>query len=230
MSSTKHGAVRMRRSAAKRSTKRGPSRWRAGWLGRIVAIGLLFVFGLIVWAVLARAFAPRQNTSASQFDALIVLGYRADSDGNPTPTQLARVTEAVHEYEQGVAQHMILSGGPAYNQFVEAEVMGRTAEAQGVPASVIFEDRQALDTIQNACNSVRIMRAHGWKSAEVISSPYHLPRAAMIFSRMPIQWRMQTAPPLAQQSAAMDAVYGALETLKTVRYLAWVRREERCDF
>ncbi len=36
--------------------------------------------------------APASNTSLTRFDAIIVLGYPADSDGNPTPELLARVT------------------------------------------------------------------------------------------------------------------------------------------
>ena len=62
----------------------------------------------------------------------------ADSDGNPTPTQLARVTEAVHEYKRGVAPQLILSGGAVTNRFVEARVMARSAEAQGIPDSAIL--------------------------------------------------------------------------------------------
>ena len=65
--------------------------------------------------------------------------------------------------------------------------MARTAEAQGVPESAIFVEPSARDTIQNACFAARIMKAHGWTSAEVVSSPSHLPRAALIFSRLPIQ-------------------------------------------
>ncbi len=64
---------------------------------------VLAILALIAWGVLARQFAPASNTSLTRFDAIIVLGSPADRDGNPTPTQLARVTEAVHEYERGVA-------------------------------------------------------------------------------------------------------------------------------
>ena len=87
------------------------------------------------------------------------------------------MTEGVREYERGVAPRLILTGGAAHNQFVEARVMARTAEAQGIPASAIFVEPEARDTIQNACYSVRIMKAHGWRSAEVVSSASHLPRA-----------------------------------------------------
>jgi len=183
---------------------------------------------LLAWAALERHFAPTTNTRLHRFDAIIVLGNPADADGNPTPTQLARVTEAVREYEQGVAPRLIFTGGAAANRFVEAQVMARTAEAQGVPASAIFMEPRALDTIQNACFATRLMRAHGWTSAEVVSSPSHLPRAALIFSRLPIEWRTHAAPPLEPHSEAGAEAAAAMETLKTARYLVWARWREPC--
>jgi uncharacterized SAM-binding protein YcdF (DUF218 family) len=183
---------------------------------------------LLAWAALAREFARTSNTNFTRFDAIIVLGYRADSDGNPTPQQLARVTEGVREYMRGVAPRLILSGAAAHNQFVEAETMARVAESEGIPASAIFLERKAQDTIQNACFSTEIMQTHGWRSAEVVSSAYHLPRAAMIFGRMPIKWRMHAAPLLAPQSPFYSGMLSAAETLKTVRYLVYADWADRC--
>ena len=177
---------------------------------------------------MARHFAPSGNSSLDRFDAIIVLGNPADSDGNPTPIQLARVTEAVHEYERGIAPRLILTGGAARNKYVEARVMARTAEAQGIPESAIFIEPEAKDTIQNACYSARIMKAHGWNSAEVVSSPSHLPRAGLIFSRLSLQWRTHAAPPLAPESALESRAAITLEILKTARYLVWTRQVEQC--
>jgi uncharacterized SAM-binding protein YcdF (DUF218 family) len=184
---------------------------------------------LVAWAALARAFAPQGNTQAARFDALIVLGSPSDAEGNPTPAQLSRVTEAVREYERGVATHLILTGGTIRHGFVEAEVMARTAEAQGVPASSIVVEPQALDTIQNACYSTRIMKAHGWRSAEVITNPSHLPRAGLIFSREPIEWRLHAAPSLEPAIPSTVRSAAALEILKTVRYLVYAQWGERCE-
>jgi uncharacterized SAM-binding protein YcdF (DUF218 family) len=183
---------------------------------------------LVAWAALARAFAPRGNTSATRFDALIVLGNPPDAEGNPTPVQLSRVTEAVQEYERGVASHLILTGGPTHHSYIEAEVMARVAEAQGVPASSIVVEPKALDTIQNACYSVRIMNAHGWRSAEVISSISHLPRAGLIFSRLPIDWRAHGAPSLEPEITSPVLDVAGLEILKTLRYLVYAQWAERC--
>jgi uncharacterized SAM-binding protein YcdF (DUF218 family) len=71
--------------------------------------------------------------------------------------------------------------------------MAALAERQGVPASAIVKEPRALNTIQNLYYSEQIMRQHGWTSAEIISSPDHLPRAALIVqalarSQPAIQW------------------------------------------
>jgi uncharacterized SAM-binding protein YcdF (DUF218 family) len=139
------------------------------------------------------------------------------------------VNESVREYERGVAPRILMTGGAAHNQFVEAQVMARTAHAQGIPESAIFVEPQAKDTIQNACYAVRIMKAHGWHSAEVVSRGSHLARAGLIFDRLPLEWRTHTAPPLQPDSAARIAAVEVIETLKTVRYLVWTRQNERCE-
>src|ERR1035441_2529795 len=176
-------------------------RRRLGWRGRVAISAGAAVLALLVWASVAREVAPASNTSLNRFDAIIVLGSPADADGNPTPALLARVTEAVREYQRGVAPRLILSGAAAHNRFVEASVMARAAHAQGIPESAIFMEPEATDTIQNACYSARIMKAHGWRSAEVVSAGFHLPRAGLIFSRLPLEWRADGAPPLSPDSA-----------------------------
>jgi uncharacterized SAM-binding protein YcdF (DUF218 family) len=199
------------------------------WRTRGIGASILLVLIVFAWAILARAFAPLSNTSLSRFDAIIVLGYPADRDGNPTPTELARVTEAVHEYERGVAPKVIFTGAAVANQYVEAQVMAHAAEAQGVPASSVVVEPNARDTIQNACYSVRLMKEHGWRSAEVISNVWHLKRAALIFSHTPIEWSMHAAPSVEPESANHDSAWGVVETVKAVRYLVWARQTEKCE-
>ena len=202
--------------------------WRLGWKGRLILASSTVVLALLTWAAVARELAPTSNTALTHFDAIIVLGAPADTDGNPSPIQLARVTEAVHEYERGVAPRLIVSGGIDAGRPVEAEVMARTAEAQGIPASAIFQEGKARDTIQNGCYSVGIMQDHGWHSAEVISSANHLPRAGLIFSQLPVEWRTHAAPPLEHESSRRRVRLAASETLKTLRYLTWARWVNNC--
>ena len=200
-----------------------------GWMGHGILACAAVVAGLIAWAAIARAFAPKGNTTQEHFDVLMVLGSPADADGNPTPIELARVTEAVNEYERGVASKMIITGGPAHNQFVEAEVMARVAEAQGIPAGAIVEEPTARDTMENTCDSLRIMRSHGWESAEVISSASHLPRAGLILSRLPLKWRTHEAAALEPEGPWTEGAMTAIEIVKTVRYLVWARQMDGCE-
>jgi uncharacterized SAM-binding protein YcdF (DUF218 family) len=223
------GLQRTKSGAARPNIGRvGRKRRRLSWKARAIVAGAAVVVGLTAWAAIAWALAPTGNTTQEQFDVLIVLGYPADADGNPTPTELARVTEAVNEYERGVAPKMIFTGGAAHNQFVEAEVMARVAEAQGIPAGAIVQEPTARDTIQNACDSLRIMQRHGWESAEVVSSASHLPRAGLILSRLPLKWRTHAAPALEPEGPWMQAAMTAVEIVKTARYLVWSRQMEPC--
>lgn len=143
---------------------------------------------------------PTHNTDATHFDTLIVLGYPANSDGTPSPEQRERVLEGVREYKAGVAPRIIMTGTAAHNHYVEADVMAQLARSQGVPASAILEDVQAQNTIQNIYYSARIMHQYGLNSAEIISSPSHLPRAALIVNTLNvdqpnlyIDWRTHAA-------------------------------------
>lgn len=223
-------ALAGRKTRQTKGKDRGSLRRRRelGWPGWLILTSSAIILSLFAWAAIARQLAPTSNTSLTHFDAIIVLGSPADTDGNPSPRQLARVTEAVHEYERGVAPRLILTGGVDRNRPVEAQVMARTAEALGIPESAIFEEGRAKDTIQNGCYSARIMESHGWHSAEVVSSASHLPRAGLIFSRLPLEWRTHAAASLEPESVATLSYEAALETLKTVRYLVWARQVESC--
>jgi uncharacterized SAM-binding protein YcdF (DUF218 family) len=136
---------------------------------------------LLLGLVLANYEAiPTANTTLTHFDTLIVLGTPCLTNGTSSPEQRQRVLEGVREFRAGVAAHIIVTGGAAHNSFVEADCMKHLALKEGVPGDAVIEEKQAQDTIQNIWFSKQIMDEHGWRSAEVISSPSHLPRAALI--------------------------------------------------
>lgn len=207
-------------------SKRRTTRPRWPWWLALAVVLLLALLATV--GTLGRKWAPRGNTNRARYDAIIVLGTPSDDDGNPTPAQLARVTEAVAEYQRGVAPRLILSGAAAHNSFVESQGMARTAASMGIPADALFEEPHALDTIQNACYSIEIMHRHGWRSAEVISSAAHLPRAGLIFSGATVDWRLHAAPPVVPPSAIYRSAEQAVETFKTARYLLWAHWRESC--
>lgn len=158
---------------------------------RVVAVAVVLLIGGIAVLYLT---ASGSNTANPRFDAIVVLGYPARADGTPEPEMRVRVLESVREYKAGIAPHIIMTGGAAHNRFVEADVMARLAAANGVPQSAIVRERAARNTIENAAYAVKIMQARGWRSAEVITTPAHVPRSGVLFSAYPIGWRTHAAP------------------------------------
>ncbi|QNI35252.1 YdcF family protein [Edaphobacter albus] len=161
----------------------------------------LFTLFLAVWVFLLVLYGnfftlPQHNTTATHFDAIVVLGTPSKLDGTPSPEQRERVLEGVREYKAGIAPRIIMTGGAAHNHFVEAHSMAQFAASQGVPPSAIVEEDRSQNTIQNIFYSAQIMHQQGWSSAEVVSSPYHLGRTELILlafnKRQPalsIDWR-----------------------------------------
>lgn len=165
-------------------------------------LGILLVLCVAFVATIAIHYnlVSRGDTSQTHFDTIVVLGYPANPDGTPSPEQRERVLEGVREYKAGIAPRLIMTGGAAHNEYTEANSMARLAESQGVPASDVIEEPQAKNTIQNIFYSAQIMQAHQWKTAEIVSSPSHLPRSSMIledFDRvqpaLAIQWHTHAA-------------------------------------
>ena len=170
---------------------------RVSGMGRT---GLLWVLAVVSVALAAGGTwtlwrdEPAGNTAQRHFDVILVLGSPCRHDGSPSPEQRARVLEGVREWRRGVAPKLILSGAAAHNRWVEAWSMARIAREQGVPAGDILEEPQAYNSIQNVYYTVAIMQAHGWRSAEVVSSWSHLPRASRILGHFPIAWQTHAAP------------------------------------
>src|SRR5271167_4268314 len=113
---------------------------------RALRKALTVLVALIVLAIVDAVFVyrsiPSANTNRTHFDTIIVLGNPTNPDGTPSPEQRERTLEGVREFKAGVAPHLIVTGGPAHNQFVEGHVMAMLALAQGVPPQAIIEEGQ----------------------------------------------------------------------------------------
>ncbi len=158
---------------------------------RLALLLLLFLSAAVVWSFNT---VPKSNMGSEPADVLLVLGTPAELDGSVTPSQRWRADEAIREWRAGRAPRILFSGGPAANPFVEAEVMARYAAERGVPETALFRERTSRTTLENLRNSEPILRLHGWRRVEVISSAEHLPRAAVLLAHSGLAWRVHPAP------------------------------------
>ena len=120
-------------------------------------------------------------TGPTQSDVIVVLGAAVLPGGRPSPSLRRRVLHGVSLLHEGRASFLIVSGGLGKHPPAEAEVMMAVAMEHGVPASSIVLDRAATTTWESAVECRRIMKARDWSTAVVVSDPYHLPRALILF-------------------------------------------------
>lgn len=151
-------------------------------------------FQLLALFVLLYVFLPFvRNTgreSASElFDVIIVLGNPANADGSPSKVMTQRVSLGVDLYNQGVAPDIIFTGGAAANEYVESDIERQIAMDMGVPEEHIITERMSMTTYQNAYFATKVMEQHGYESAAIVSSSYHLRRVKGIFSNYDIEYR-----------------------------------------
>lgn len=183
----------------------------------LAAAALAFAAVLFLLPALAARRFPMPETPArgSRFDAIAVLGFPARADGRPTAILEERVAAAVRWYEAGAAPRLVVSGAAAHGPHVEAEVMARVARARGVPAAAIVLEPKARDTRENARFVGERMRAEGWRTVLVVSSPSHLRRAAVLFREAGIDAAFAPAEP----EGALGALREAAATLWEATHL-----------
>jgi uncharacterized SAM-binding protein YcdF (DUF218 family) len=143
----------------------------------MLALGGLLLF-LAVLAVLYQCVDARsQIDRARRADAIIVLGSAVWPNERPSPSLNARTQHALALYQAGYAPYLILCGGVGGNPPSEAEVMRRIAASAGVPAEALVLEDRSHSTEENLANAKKLMDARGWRSAVIVSDPFHLSRA-----------------------------------------------------
>lgn len=141
-------------------------------LGLLAAYLLVFHTPVVWW--LAEPLKVEEKPRAA--DAIVVFGGGAGESGQAGGGYQERVQQAVNLYANGYARHVIFSTGFEFT-LREAEVMRSLAIERGVPAEAIILEAQAANTYENVVRSYRIMTERHWRSALVVSSPYHMRRA-----------------------------------------------------
>lgn len=125
---------------------------------------------------------------------MVVLGFPADSDGNPGAILQSRLDKAIELYRNGVAGKIIVTGAAVDNEFVESEVMAVYCIRQGVPAADVYIESNARNTYENARMVNTMMQEKGYENAIVVTSGFHKMRAAMFFSGVMTKFKIETAP------------------------------------
>ncbi len=160
------------------------------------ALGLALLFICSMPAVANSLWWSIERQQASTYredvtyDAVILLGGVGDEEvwalqNRPAfNDNVERLTVTRDLLADGHARYVIPSGGvndPKYQRCNEAKMLGDTLVSWGITADRIILDDQAKNTRENATLSAKIVRERGFAKVLVVTSAFHLPRAADCF-------------------------------------------------
>ncbi len=149
----------------------------------LLVLGVLLVVGgtaTRVWW-----FARQDARPAS--DVIVVLGA-SQFDGRPSSVFEARLEHAKTLYDAGVAPRVVTVGGSAPgDRFTEAEAGRAYLQRRDVPEVVAVGEGR--DTLQSLRALSGTMRTEGWRSAVLVTDPWHALRSERMARDLGIEAR-----------------------------------------
>lgn len=117
-------------------------------------------------------------------DAIVVLGA-AQYAGRPSPVLKARLDHGIALYRQGIAPHLLLTGGRGEGDTTsEAAVGRRYAMRQGVPREAILTEEQGRTTAESLRAVTTLAAAHDLDRLVLVSDPFHMLRVQLLATRL----------------------------------------------
>jgi uncharacterized SAM-binding protein YcdF (DUF218 family) len=150
-------------------------------LGIAVRVALvLVVLGLAYYAVtLYQVWSTGRRDEARPVDAIVVLGA-AQYDGRPSPQLAARLDHVLTLWSRGLAPTIVVTGGnQPGDRFTEAEASARYLVDRGVPEDALLFENEGRSTYESMQRVADLLRAHGLRTALLVTDPYHALRTRL---------------------------------------------------
>ena len=160
----------------------------------MTAVGILTLalpamppIGMKLAATLEGHFTPVSAADSAEADVIILLGGDV---GIPLTPRVAseihgnRTLHAFRLFRAGKAPYILITGGNAFPQdgvLPEAHYIAQILQEWGVPEAALIVEQQSRNTRQNATASAQLLKKRGLKSVLLVTSAYHMPRAAGTF-------------------------------------------------
>lgn len=176
--------------------------WRKQWWPGIAALAVIYVCSIPftserLTAGLERDYVAVPVAEAGPADAVVVLGGILGP--STPPGVVGNWSEAVERFEGGIAlmqagraSHLVFTGARREwlgQPTTEGAELARFAVQRGVPAEKILVTRLIDNTAGEAAAVAEMMKARGWKRVIVVTSAWHMRRAAMLFRQAGVDFQ-----------------------------------------
>jgi len=142
-------------------------------------IGALAVFLVLLVVVLATAVAVWRAAHTDEArrvdhaDLIAVLGA-AEYNGRPSPTLQGRLEQAQLLFDKGTAPRiLVLGGGQPGDRTTEADAGRAWLISHGAPEDAVIAEPQGNSTLESLKAAAEYMRNNGFRSAFLVSDPWH---------------------------------------------------------
>ncbi len=150
-------------------------------LSLTLGIAYIFIFHTpLIWFLAEPLKIVQEPQNA---DAIVVFAGGVGESGRAGQGYEERVQRAIELYKQGYAKNIIFSSGYTYI-FKEPLVMKALAVSLGLPQEAIILEDEAVNTYKNVEFVSRILRRKEWNKILLVSSPYHMRRAFLVFKKI----------------------------------------------
>jgi uncharacterized SAM-binding protein YcdF (DUF218 family) len=127
-------------------------------------------------------------------DCAIVLGAAAWHN-KPSPVLKERLNHAIGLYKTDRVRALVLTGGYGKDApFSESEVALDYCMKEGIPRKSIRIETDSGTTKENLEEARKILTKEGWKSALLVSDPWHLKRASKMAENLGLSVSTSATP------------------------------------
>lgn len=149
---------------------------------RRLVVGVVLIGALVVGGTGFRVWQVARDDDRSPADVVVVLGA-AQYGGTPSKVLEARLNHALNLYTEGVAEHILTTGGSQPgDEYTEAEASAIWLKENGVPENAVVDVPEGSDTLGSLRAAAQAAADHGWRTAVIVSDPWHSLRARTMAS------------------------------------------------
>ncbi len=154
------------------------ARWWV-WLLRVVMV-LALAGVMISFVTMIQIWVVGRSDDQRRSDVLIVLGA-SQFNGRPSAVFAARLDHALALYRAGVAPRIVTVGGSqAGDLYTEAQAAASYLTSRGVPVAAAVGVSEGRDTLGSLRAVAKIMLVNRWRSAVIVTDPWHSLRSRTI--------------------------------------------------
>ena len=145
-----------------------------------LSLYLLVFYTPLVWFA---AKPLRISQAPEKADCIVVFAGGVGESGQVGQGYEERVKYAVDFYKNGYAENLIFSSGYMYF-YKEPVIMKALAVSLGVPENAVTLETNSKSTYENVKFTFELLNKSGYKKILLVSSPYHMKRAALVFNKI----------------------------------------------